>query len=121
MRHPKHKGLEDNSRKRLISLDSCWHQCFYSAEGVTNKEKDAITGEKRKTGKTFSLPFPELSLRRPHAHLDVVLRDLDLSCVDIVDQFLQSLSVHFPDLHLMGLAFTHITCKHKRLHTRLEI
>lgn len=44
------------------------------------------------------------------SHLDVVLCDLNLSSVDVVNQFSQGLTVHLSDLHLMGFALTHITC-----------
>lgn len=43
------------------------------------------------------------------SYLDVVLCDLYLCCVDVVDQFSQSLSVHLSDLHLMSRALAHIT------------
>lgn len=45
-------------------------------------------------------------------HLHVVFGDLDLRCVNVVDQLAQGVSIHVSDLHLMGSALTHVTCTH---------
>lgn len=75
---------------------------------------------RRKERKTH---FHSLPLHK-HSHLDIVLCDLDLRSVDVVDQFSQGLSVHLSDLHLMGLALTHVaykthTVKHVPAHSHM--